>query len=319
MTSLARRSLNLIGKAARRYTVLPRSGLNNQKMALLGLFEQCSREGWTAVRPSALLDFSPSTGHATKARIPFSSVFNPGNFEDFFVNSVPALAHRLDSNDCFRIGAQRMAAESFTGDVSRNETAVFLASFRPSEQLEQHIVRLRESLPTRFCGVQMRIETDWHAHLKRKGLLPGRSESIEIILEPDRIFQKIRAQPALDDLEDIVVFWDESALSVSKEDLVSCARRYGLRTHFKSDIPYSKDIASSLQRSFVDFNIGLLADAYVGLSMSTFSNVLCIDAAYRAAGHPRHFIYDAPSDRVEPRLDYGRSASARSIMTGRAE
>lgn len=314
MKKIARRTLGLIGKTAGRYTVSPRSGLNNQKMMLLGLYDQSVSEGWTAVRPRALLDFSPATGNATKTRIPFADVFDPAPFDAVFTSAAPTITQKLDPAGCFQTGAQRIASESFTGDVSRSETARFLASFQPSANLEQHIARLRERLPVRFCGVQMRIETDWRAHLRRKGLTPGRSESIEIVLEPSRIFQKIRSQPALDGLEDIVIFCDESVLAVGKDELAVLAARHGLRAHFKSDISMSENLSSSLQNSFVDFNIGLLAQAYVGLSMSTFSNVLCIDAAYRAAGHPQHFIYDAPSDRVEPRLDYGRSASALDIM-----
>jgi hypothetical protein len=288
-------------------------GLSNQKMALAGLFLAALAQRSALNLPYMLI----KDHHAEDERL--------ARFEEVFdLAALRFFARR------FRVGVEATlpAGEPggwgfFTafGDLlTRRDQAnpiraalLALTALRPrmvaTATFRQFCTRLFDEAGVRTV-VQLRIEQDWQAHVD--GLLPdGAREDIGIGFE-EILRRTVNTFP---DLTLAYVTADESSLPVPKEQIREWARqRHGLRLVWKSDL---LDVAAftPLDLSIIDFEIARRAERFVGVSYSSFANLLCLEqfaAARRPVGN--HFIYNHPGDQLRPRRDNGFAIASAEVV-----
>ncbi|MGE0046571.1 MAG: hypothetical protein AB7J28_14105 [Hyphomonadaceae bacterium] len=275
------------------------AGLNNQRYALLGLFEIARARGAAVRLPTQVVDFTPQAGSNRHVLMPIWDAFDRGGFLRAILGSKTtkkAVSETLDAKAAFDVGAHAIHnaqrgdfAEAFIGEGVRaaaplrataDEAAAFLAE-------------------KRAATLQLRIERDWQVYLrKRLGAVEARTAQGHVTVDPLTILRKVRATPALARFEAVFACCDEDDLAVSKEAIKEAGAVAGVEVLLKPDLPVAYP-ASRLKRSLIDFEICRAAPAYVGLAASTFSRSLRYLA--RAEGRlATQFRYDAGIDQCAP-------------------
>jgi hypothetical protein len=163
---------------------------------------------------------------------------------------------------------------------------------------------------------QFRIEADWR-HYAEKELRPH-CEGLEDYLPPfERIVKKI--VNTLPDATRIYVACDEAALPVPTTVMrEACRSRFGVELVWKSDLltPFEKALPTPLELSLLDFEMALRAPRFVGITRSSFSNMVTFEK-YSLTGRPveEHYIYNTDSDRLALRVDNGACDNPRRAAT----
>jgi hypothetical protein len=150
--------------------------------------------------------------------------------------------------------------------------------------------------------LQLRIERDWRHHAQ--GLLPKVEGKDDIAIGFDEILR--RTANTFPDLRLAYVTSDELSMPASKEEIRAYALdRFGIRLIWKSDLINLAEF-NPLDLSLIDFEIARYSSRFIGLSFSTFSNLLCLEkfAAQRSTV-TGHFIYNHPGEVLRERLDNG--------------
>ncbi|MGG7517874.1 O-fucosyltransferase family protein [Allorhizobium undicola] len=291
-------------------------GLNNQKMSILGLIVEARKNDSIISIPDTLHDWTPTTeGRGTKF-INIHEVYEMDELEKIIPVTNQKADKVLSFADCFALGSQKIREEGGlpAEELVANETARILSALRPVTDIQDEIDRLIGEMPEGTAGVQLRVERDWKNHLNSR-----RSRGIkldlgrELVLDPRRIFQKIRNEDKEKNITTLFLCCDEDDLMQKKSEISQMAGNFGFDVIFKSDVS-SAFPESRLKRSLVDFGICLKLDTYIGLSLSTFSNLLCLTKSFELKGKPNHFIYDAPGDVTVVRNDFGRFHSPAEII-----
>jgi hypothetical protein len=154
-------------------------------------------------------------------------------------------------------------------------------------------------------AAQLRIERDWETyaetHLnKAVGGMEDNTPGFRLILE------KIRASlPGWE--AGVYAICDEAALPLPKEEIREIAlREHGVRLHWKSDfLPECAEMLA-IEACILDFEMAGQAPLFVGLSRSTFSNLVAQDLFARTRRHVRHhYLYNLPGPALVQRLDNG--------------
>ena len=279
------------------------SGLNNQRLALLGLFE-IARERSAAVRlPDEVYDFIPVPKGAARIS-PMTPIWEILDKETFMAAvqgcplSTDAPAETLTMQECFTRGA-RTVRRAGPGSFAERFILGFRAA-RPLRDLADHITHFVEDHDA--FALQLRIERDWREYILRKtGTLEAVTDNEHLTVDPAVIFAKCAATPHLAKFKAIWACCDEDDLTLSKTEIKAAGASHGYQILFKTDLPQHVELpASRLRRSMIDFEVCLSAQAYVGLGRSTFSNTQ--DFIANANGDRRtQFRYDLPGDRCESR------------------
>lgn len=287
-------------------------GLNNQKMALLGLLDRARQAGAAVVLPQLAL-FNPGLG--VHGQAPLDSLF-PVEPLYRFASAYGITIHdsapvdSISSFDCFTHGSKLIAAAGLKGLVALDEfTGQFFRVLRPHLHASPLLHRLKQVVfheKQVSLVVQLRIEKDWAAYTER---------TLNAILSPQEdykpgfheIFDKIAA--SLPDQKNIYVVCDESDLPVGKDEIRHAVKeRFGITLTWKSDILSEGDLntLSLLEQSVIDFEMAVAARGFVGMSRSTFANMACFESFCRQGAVPRHhFIYNLPGARLGRRADSG--------------
>lgn len=290
-------------------------GLNNQKMAILGLTLCAERQGGVVSMPKVVCDWTPTASGPRRLPLPLGDVLNAPLLHETLMATSSDANEAIPYITCFETGAQQIRSESDYSamEVMRNRTATILAAMRPCAEIQTEVDRILKVLPQDTIAVQLRVERDWHQHIRKKlAANSGIDRGREIILDPARIFDKICAQPDLNGASTLLVCCDEDDLIDSREHIASLADARGFKAIFKSQISDAFP-ESRLKRSVVDFSICCELERYVGLSMSTFSNMLCMTKTHDLGTFPFHYIYDAEGDQVLRRYDCGRAVAPNAI------
>ncbi|MCB1639066.1 MAG: hypothetical protein KDI15_09485, partial [Thiothrix sp.] len=156
-------------------------------------------------------------------------------------------------------------------------------------------------------ALQLRIELDWQQHIERKIKKGWGSEWHYHTF--DEIFEKIKNHQFLKNKSRIFACCDISGLDIDIRDLRGFSRaKYGfdLVIRDKDSGFYFKE--SSIKNAAFDFMLCLSFDAYVGLSRSTFSNLLCVTKSILSEKSFDHYVYDSGRSFVERRIDAGLEA-----------
>ncbi|MBA8904881.1 hypothetical protein [Aminobacter ciceronei] len=272
------------------------TGLNNQRLCLLGLVRSAADQDAEAVIPSELVDFTPVPKRGQvrhTGRLPIWDIFDREAVEDGLSDlavSFEGTADMLTMQECFRRGS-----DALKSDYERS--SAILRAFRPSKIVTEHANRVVAWLGD-FTALQLRIERDWREYVLRKFGADGvYSDGEYLTTDPDDIFVRVTFTPDIS--ETIWACCDEDDLVEPKDTLKRIAEKYGLRLVFKSDLPsHLAYPAHRLTRSAIDFAVAVNSPAYIGLTRSTFSEMVGI---YRPGG--RNFAYNIPGgDLAIPRV-----------------
>lgn len=285
------------------------AGLNNIKLAMFGMKLLADKNKCGYYIGDKVFDFSPSPNGSGEEYLSIDQVFNVDKLFVAFPDSSPDEGKfvRLENKDYFVAGGAKLRAELGQPQIVKNETALVFSSFAPSENIQKEVDRIASFLPNDICALQLRIERDWQKYAKRKGWKDGeRINGCHVVLNHLTILDKIQKSPEIPRY--IYICSDEDDMIVDKSQLERDARNRGLSLIFKSD--FKMNISSRVQKSVIDFGVCQKIYKYIGTPRSTFSNILCVVKAFDLGTHPEHYIFDAISDQVEKRFDFGRAVTA---------
>ncbi|WP_428485576.1 hypothetical protein [Rhodopila sp.] len=288
-------------------------GLNNQKMAFIGLLINAIEHGLSLNLPYMYLKDQKSVEEILTN---FANVFEIEAVHEFarrkdvrIIDGSPG--GKRDGWDHFRHFSDRLS-RSLDNDVI--ETILGgLASLKPKMISLPVYQKLRSFVFAAMkiqTVVQLRIEDDWVDHAKALRPILHNVEDYNIGFV--EILAKIRKTfPTLDNA---YVTADEASMPVPKEEIRALARgRFDLGLVWKSDFLTSAEIGNmnSFDHSIVDFEIAKTAPRFIGMSNSTFSNMACLEKfAKTRKTVTGHFIYNHPGDLVMERKDNGFMVSA---------
>lgn len=295
-----------------------RGGLNNQKLALLGLVKLAKREGY-AVSIPMLSDYRGETLSASL--VPFGSVYEEDQFVSFLKRFGVAVSRAdptitLRSWDCF--------SNAFTEVDGDNDAKIpehvtsFILSLRLTSRLQSvvdGICRKLDDLQSEPIGCQLRVEKDWKAHTQT---LATRVKSGTIQLEDfgigaPEILSKVRRTPDLQNAKILYAALDQYQLSESLPDLKERARLLDFELWCKTDFEFV-DLAAltRIDASCVDFEVCRRCNVFVGNTRSTFANLMALThyADHGESESVRDYIYNALEQTVIQRRDHGLKHSA---------
>lgn len=301
-------------------------GLNNQKLALLGLFLEATRTGRPIALPSL---FNLDHAGGTSAPVAFGSVYRT----DAFLSLLDRFCIRLADTppdpeergwNQFGIGAGHIATEVSQGRMRPDlPVCAFFRALVPVLRGRPELAALRDWLrqgePPPVV-VQMRIETDWQLY---SAITLDPTVGAEEDYRPSfsDIIAKVMNTFA-DRCAEIYVVCDEAALPVPREEIRRvCRNVFGVTLRWKSDMldPALLQSLSTLEQSVLDFDMAMHAQRFVGLTRSTFSNLATFERYCMTAGPVRgHFIYNAPGPLVLERHDNGAYATTNAAVQATA-
>jgi hypothetical protein len=290
-----------------------RGGLNNQKLALFGLFLKAFREGpRQIVLPDLLLFDQVSFNHVP---VPIDRGVRLDPLREFAARhdvEILDLPARGDEGgwDYFHYGNNYIPYAALTNELAPDS---FVCDFFRS--LQSNIdasAQLRKVAHAVFkesgVGVvaQLRIENDWHSHTAHR-LTPFAAPSEDNNPSFTDIIGKIKR--TIDDADAIYVVCDEAALPVGKSEIRAAIKsEFGIDLFWKSDFLNADELdeMSLLDLSSLDFEMAVAAESFVGLTRSTFSNLVSLEKYVRTrAPAKRHFVYNIAGAKLELRTDNG--------------
>jgi hypothetical protein len=290
-----------------------RGGLNNQKLALLGLCLKAYRGGpRRIVLPDLLLFDQVTFNHRP---MPLSEALEIRPLLEFLdrhdIEVLPlsprgdkggwGYFHQANNYLPFAMLERELDVDSFACQFFRALVPVV----GRSEMLQQlaEAVFIRQGVR---LVAQLRIEADWARHSANTlaGIL---GEGEDYALSFLDILAKIRnTSPGLGT---IYVASDEAALAVPKDEIRQTVRReFGIELCWKSDFLSAGQLAklSLLDLSILDFEMAIAADSFVGMSRSTFSNMVSFEKYARSRSPVRnHYIYNLADPTLALRRDNG--------------
>ncbi len=294
------------------------SGLNNQKLALLGLVLTAWHTGPRRIALPALCNYDLHDDSRTP--MPFGHSYDAQPFGAF------AARHGIDiawadavdglGNDYFAAVPALIGADVTEGRFGpAHMVCDFYRGLVPHLRHSALLRRLAETV-FRARGIrivaQLRIEQDWVVYA---------ADTLQNLIGPSEDhapgFQQIIAKirNTLPDWEaGIYVVCDEAALPLPKEEIRAVVRaEQGVDLVWKSDFLPPDDWREMLaiHRSILDFEMASLAPTFVGLTRSTFSNLVTLELFARTRRQvTNHYIYNLPGPKLARRLDNGTHATA---------
>jgi hypothetical protein len=290
-------------------------GLNNQKIALLGLFAKALHSTKSLVLPS-LCNFDSLAARHTKVslRLAFSEdhLFTFGRAYGIDVH-VDRTFEDADGWGCFCFGTGKLgkdmiggleALDGFNGQFFRSLVPLIISTDSFKRLLR---VVFDERRVTTVC--QLRIEKDWIAQAE---VIKSKPNEFEDDPAPSfrEIFVKMLNTIPADRLgQTVYVVCDENSLPVPKETIrAEVKATFGISIIWKSDILTADEMRqlSVLDQSIIDFEIAVRSPIFVGLSRSTFSNGVSIESFCRQGVlSESHYIYNLRGLKLGVRHDYG--------------
>jgi hypothetical protein len=289
-------------------------GLNNQKLALLGLFKAAYDGGCAVVLPRfSIFD----QVNMSRQLVPLDSVFDIAGLRSFAdargipIRDAEPASNGLNGWDYLWKGLRcvaghvndqaRDAPDRFAPDFVRGLVPLARQSFTVRKMIDEVFDRLGVTLVAQF-----RVEADWKRHTEK--ILRRFHQAPEEYSAPfERIVEKILH--TLPETRRIYVTCDEAALPMSTAAMRdACKSKFGVGLLWKSDVLTRFELASltPLQLSLIDFEMALHAPRFVGNSRSTFSNMAAFEKfCLTGRGVDEHYLYNTDTDRLALRTDNG--------------
>jgi len=294
-------------------------GLTNQKLALLGLFVKALQTKKTLVLPMMCVK-----DHVQKKnqKVPFRDVFEVEPLFQFaaeyglvLVDDDPPEPESA-SWPYFASGAGSMAHLAIHRKVEEKISRFVFGFFdsliphiRKSSQLEKVFREVFEERNIEVAA-QFRIESDWKLH-SAVTLKPTVKNPEDFYLPFDGIVAKI--VKTLPQTKKIFVFSDEAAMPNTKEEMNAISlEKFGVELFWKSDFLTADDLTplNNLERSLLDFEIAKASKIYVGITRSTFSNMVTFEKFARSRDLvTTDYIYNNHLDELGLRTDNGGAVS----------
>jgi hypothetical protein len=294
-------------------------GLNNQKMALVGLIMSGISKQQAINLPYI---YNKDLRTEQEYLVRSENVFDLASIRDFTGRHGVTVQSACPSGqrggwDCF--GAfhgfistprDRQALETALGAIRSLKPRI--ASHRAFLDLKNFVFG---SLGIDMV-VQLRIESDWRDHFAYT-LRPILGDSEDNGIGFLEILSKVRN--TFPDLKILYATSDENAMLSSKNEIrEACRSRFGLELLWKSDLldPSLTGQLTPLDLSLIDFEIAKSSRRFVGLTSSTFSNMLGIEK-FADTGQPvtGHYIYNRLGDVVVERKDNGFTSSSQQALS----
>jgi len=298
-------------------------GLNNQKLALLGLFLKASQEGSRPIVLPNLLLFDQITFNHVP--VPLDSALQIAPLREFAARhgiEILDVSPQGDRGawDYFHLGNNYIPRAALLNELTAEGfTCDFLRSLVPISQSSALLQRVAEAT-YREKGIrlaaQLRIERDWPQHTAER-LKPVVGDAEDNAPSFSDIIAKI-CKTLPDNAFQIYVVCDEAALPVPKDEIRNeIKQKFGIDLFWKSDFLTNDELAglSLLELSMLDFEMSVDAELFVGLSRSTFSNMVALEKYARTRMPVEgHYIYNIVGPQLAPRKDNGAfSASGLAI------
>ncbi len=288
-------------------------GLNNQKLALFGLF----LTGLKTKKPIVLPNMNIKNISAnTNTPIPLNDVFEISYIIEFAKKHNIVLVD-IDQNtlkvgglDYFHTGMEQYTHVALSPNNPLLEfTLEFFSRLRPILRTSYLMKKLKEDIFGKHkvaISAQFRIEPDWELH--SAGFLRATVNGPEdYLISCDRIAEKIAK--TLSTRREILVLCDEAAISIPKSDIrSSCRSKTGVKLIWKSDFltQFELNKLNPLELSLIDFELALNSRHFVGLSRSTFSNMCTFEKFISTGKSDRtDYIYNKVGPQLSLRTDNG--------------
>ena len=261
------------------------TGLNNQRMCLLGLFSIARERGTSAVLPETAVDYAPRVV-ARHRDILLGKLFDLPTLvsaipPDLLSGEPPG--ELISFRDCFAACVRPLESESrdsLAASVMLGTVATRRIADRATELGEWLLAR--GAVP-----LQLRIERDWQAYLRHKW---GEDSQPVRDADPDTILARLRRTPSLADVRTLWACCDDEDLLQTTGELKEIARRHRFELLFKTDLPTEvRQPKRVILRAMMDFTMCRNAPRYIGLQGSTFSRMLARENAW--LGRPREVQY----------------------------
>jgi hypothetical protein len=292
-------------------------GLNNQKMALIGLILSGIKDKQTINLPY-IYNRDQKTDQEYVVRI--EEIFDLDRILHFAAQHDLQVLTQCPSGE--RGGWSYFRKfQQFISDVSNLDSLQTIlnavASMKPHIVSNPALLQMGEFVRGSLgigTVVQLRIEEDWALHAQELRQQNGDSE--DHALGFMQILAKVRK--TFPDLNLIYATSDEKSMPASKNEIRAlCRGAFGIGLLWKSDLlPTSLiDQLTSLDLSVIDFEIAKGSPRFVGLTSSTFSNMLCFEKLVATKKPVRgHYIYNCPGDVVVERKDNGLASYAQGAV-----
>ena len=289
-------------------------GVSNQKLALLGLFLKSFREGPLRVVLPDFVIFDQV--RFNYPRVAVKTVFEDGPLHDFATRhgiEVLDIPPRGDEGgwDYFHCGRDYLPYALLKSELGVDSIPCdFFRSLVPvirNSRVLQHLAGEVFGRKRVRTVAALRIESDWATHAAlRLATTVGEPEDYNPSFRD--ILGKIKN--TLSDLEsEIYVVCDEAALPVSKDEIRSVVKAdLGIDLCWKSDLvsPDVLQALSILDRSLLDFEMAIAGERFVGLSRSTFSNLVSFEKYARTRSSvTTDYVYNLRGPRLGLRTDNG--------------
>ncbi len=296
-----------------------RGGINNQKIALLGLFlKAMAGDDRRIILPDIVIFDQITFIHE---RVPIAAAFDVARLRDFAETVGVTILDRAPAGDeggweFFHHGERHIAHAAASGALDGDSVVVrFFRALVPAARSAPDTSRLRDIVFDRLGiahVVQMRIERDWDDHVRIR-VDPEVGHNEDNRHSAESIVRKFRATyPG--GTSKLYIVCDEAALVEGKETIRRSLREtYDIEAFWKSDLveTFQSGGVNLLERSLVDFEIALAAPFFVGTSRSTFSGMAALERFAQSGQVGNHGIYNALGPRLAVRHDKGAFRSAR--------
>jgi hypothetical protein len=292
-------------------------GLNNQKMALVALFLQAIRDRKVVNLPY-IHNRDQTTTEEYLVRI--EQVFDIERILAFARRHGLTILHECPGGerggwDYFRGFSDLLGMMDgpSAGTILREAIGCLRPLVVDSPEFQSLAEMVRKLCPGGTV-VQLRIEKDWLFHCEQlRKIYPG-MEGL------DAGFPEIlsRVHSTFPRLERVYVVSDEKSMPVLKSDIRAFAlAMFDLDLVWKSDLLPDGycECLTPLELSMIDFAVAKRSACFVGLKLSTFSNMLCFETFVETGATARgHYVYDVRGDKVVERLDNGFPNASRLVV-----
>lgn len=286
-------------------------GLNNQKLALLGLFLSAREYNKPLVLPNMFV-----LDHVSKLprEVAFSSAYSLHDMQIFAERHDIEILDRAPEGeiggwDYFRAGL------SFIYDQTRerkmdqsNISCDFFRHLTPNIRYSMLFNKVHNSIFNDLAVdvvAQLRIEKDWSDYAPVLQKLVGEKGDYN----PSFMDIMGKIKKTLPGSQNIFAVCDEAALPVPKNIIRDQVKNsYRINLFWKSDFMSAGQLSklTSLDSSIFDFQIALSARIFIGTSLSTFSNLVAFETYSRGMRfNYRHYLYNGLGDGLRLRADNG--------------
>ncbi|WP_298966316.1 O-fucosyltransferase family protein [uncultured Methylobacterium sp.] len=269
-------------------------GINNQKLALLGLFATANKFDSGSERRVYLPNIYNKDQHDKKSSFEdFAEIFWLDIFLEFAkrwnieIVDRPTVfsGDRIKRNgwNYFGIGACHLGdlVEHNRDGINYDIASDLFRSLIPrvkSSRIFQMICDKVFYVNEINTAVQLRIEEDWHIH-SNQHLKVVISHEEDYLLSAEQIIKKV-ASTLPDSGNKIYVSCDERYILMPKWTIrENVKKETDFDIVFKSDLINVGDFDAIRQvdASLIDFEVAKIADRFVGMTRSTFSNLVCFE------------------------------------------